>query len=122
MPDPHVETTPNGTTMLRAQDGEVPAEHVDELDGFKVRFVRRPAQTSYGVELSTGFTYMEPGSFEYTFTQDETLHVIAGRATVTVDGERELALGAGDGIFFPKGAHTAWVVQEPWRDFFTLVG
>jgi uncharacterized cupin superfamily protein len=51
------------------------------------------------------------GKFVWTYKFDETVHVLEGQVTVTVDGTTN-TLRAGDIAFFPAGAVAFWHVEN----------
>ncbi len=65
---------------------------------------------------------IEPVTIYYTFKGDETIHVLEGEVSVTVDDDRTVDLRAGDVASFKKGARSKWVVKTPFREFFVLTG
>ena len=51
------------------------------------------------------------GKFLWTYTCDETVHVLEGQVTITVNGVTNI-LRAGDIAFFPAGAVAFWDVEN----------
>jgi uncharacterized cupin superfamily protein len=51
------------------------------------------------------------GKFLWTYTCDETVHVLEGQVTITVNGMTNI-LRAGDIAFFPAGAVAFWDVEN----------
>ncbi len=72
--------------------------------------------------LMSGIFTCQPSRFRYVFETDETIHVIEGRAKVTLDSGEAVELSAGDIASFPRGAHAIWEISEPLREFFVLSG
>lgn len=52
------------------------------------------------------------GSFNWFYTQDETLVVVSGEAFITDEKGEERRLGPGDFAFFPSGASCVWRVPQ----------
>ncbi len=59
-----------------------------------------------------------PGSFRWTWTYDETLVVVRGRARVHVDGGPVVELGPGDLACFDRGQSATWETVETLRKAF----
>lgn len=56
----------------------------------------------------------QPGTFNWHYSEDETVYLITGEVFVTQDGtERRMA--AGDIAFFPAGTSCVWRVTQPTR-------
>ena len=55
------------------------------------------------------------GRFNWHYTVDETVHVIAGEVFVTDEAGREHRLGPGDSAFFPAGSRSTWHVPVAVR-------
>lgn len=51
------------------------------------------------------------GRFRWVYDQDETIHVIEGSATLTLDDGRVETLAPGDVVFFPAGTAAEWRVN-----------
>ncbi|MFM8897076.1 MAG: cupin domain-containing protein [Actinomycetales bacterium] len=51
---------------------------------------------------------------------DEVFVVLAGRATIEVDGGATLEIGPGDVGMLPAGARTTWTVHEPLRKVYLI--
>ncbi len=51
------------------------------------------------------------GVFRWVYDQDETIHIIEGGVTITLDDGRVEVLGPGDVVFFPAGASATWQVD-----------
>ena len=52
------------------------------------------------------------GRFRWEYDQDETIHVLEGSATLTLDDGRVERLSPGDVVFFPAGRSATWEVQS----------
>jgi uncharacterized protein len=55
------------------------------------------------------------GRFNWHYTVDETVHIIAGEVFVTDENGREHRLGPGDSAFFPAGSRSTWYVPTEVR-------
>lgn len=56
-----------------------------------------------------------PGRFDWFYDLDELIHLVSGSIVVSADGMEPTRFGAGDVLFFAKGAHAHWVVEETVR-------
>lgn len=63
---------------------------------------------------------LDPCSFEYTYTGDETIHVLEGAATVEVDEAQTVELRPGTIASFSRGTRSRWRIQEKFREFAVL--
>ncbi len=59
-----------------------------------------------------------PGSFRWNWNYDETIVVVSGRVTVTLDDGRKVELNPGDMAFFERGQGSVWTVHEHFRKGF----
>jgi len=59
-----------------------------------------------------------PGQFRWTWSYDETVVVVEGRATVTLGDGREVQLVPGSLAFFERGLESVWTIHEPFRKGF----
>jgi uncharacterized cupin superfamily protein len=59
-----------------------------------------------------------PGSFHWRWTDDETIVVVSGRATVDMADGRRIELNPGDLAFFEKGQASVWTIHENFRKGF----
>lgn len=59
-----------------------------------------------------------PGTFRWDWTCDETVTVIAGRASVRLSDGRVVELVPGDMAFFETGLSSTWTIHEPFRKSF----
>ncbi len=84
--------------------------------GAKVRWLRVSGEGE--PPYYAGIWSAEPSIFEWRFDMDETLHVLAGRVVVSVQGGDVLDLRPGDVASFPRGTVTQWDVREPFRKVF----
>lgn len=55
------------------------------------------------------------------FDSDETMVVVSGRLTISVDDGRVVELSPGTMAFFPEGTETVWTVHETMRKAFHAV-
>jgi hypothetical protein len=55
------------------------------------------------------------GRFNWHYTVDETVHIIAGEVFVSDESGREHRLGPGDSAFFPAGSRSTWHVPVAVR-------
>lgn len=53
-----------------------------------------------------------PGRFKWSFSYDETLVVLEGRATIELDTGEVFEIGPGDMAFFGRGHESTWTVHE----------
>lgn len=53
---------------------------------------------------------------------DEVFVVLAGRATIAIEGEGTLSVGPGDIGILEAGARTTWTVHEPLRKIYITLG
>lgn len=103
---------------LTAEDAEFEAVEGDLV--MHVHELRNTAGPSGSVWA--GIVTIEPVTIYYTFTGHETIHVLEGEVSITVDGEHTVDLRPGDVASFRKGARSTWVVKTPLREFFVLTG
>ncbi len=78
---------------------------------------RAAAKASSTQGIFTG----NPSTFPYTFSGDETFHVIEGDVTIEVE-HAAVDLHPGDIVSFPKGATSVWRVHKPFKKFFVISG
>ena len=55
------------------------------------------------------------GRFNWHYTIDETVQIVAGEVIVTDENDREHRLGPGDTAFFPAGSRSTWHVPVAVR-------
>ena len=55
------------------------------------------------------------GRFNWSYTVDETVHIISGEVFVTNETGEECRLGPGDMAFFPAGSRSTWRVPVEVR-------
>lgn len=68
--------------------------------------------------LIRGVWQCTPGRFNWTFSYDETLVVVSGRATVELDTGEQIELEPGTMAFFGRGHESTWTVHETLRKGF----
>lgn len=56
-----------------------------------------------------------PGSFNWHYDFDETVHFIEGSVTICDSDGQTQRLGAGDIVVFPAGSHAIWTVHSRIR-------
>ena len=84
------------------------------------------AMTTAGLEIwvdgstSGGIWECTPGPSYWTQDEHEVIHIVAGRMTVTRDGEEPVELGAGDMAVFPRGWSGTWVIHETLRKVYAI--
>src|SRR5215213_7946098 len=66
----------------------------------------------------SGIWACTPGSFRWRWTDDETVVVVSGRATVSMGDGRRIELSPGDLAFFESGQDSVWTIHEPFRKGF----
>jgi uncharacterized cupin superfamily protein len=52
------------------------------------------------------------GRFRWYYEVDESIVVVAGAASIQVDGEPPVSLAAGDAAYFPAGHWATWHVED----------
>ena len=55
------------------------------------------------------------GRFNWHYSVDETVHIVAGEVFITDDSGEERRLGPGDSAFFPAGSRSVWRVPVAVR-------
>jgi uncharacterized protein len=55
------------------------------------------------------------GKFRWEYDLDETLHIIEGSVTLEDNSGSSRTVGAGDMVYFPKGASVVWNVHSQVR-------
>ena len=61
-----------------------------------------------------------PGPSRWTLETNEMVHLLAGRMTVTADGEPARQIGPGDTAVFPRGWTGTWDIHEPVRKLYVI--
>ena len=85
-----------------------------------------PMHTS-GTTLWTGEGDQEAGVWEctagpsrWTLENNEFVHVLSGRMTVTPDGGEPAEIGPGDTAVFPRGWTGTWQIHQTIRKLYVL--
>lgn len=103
---------------------------VDESDGYEpwayegrqlgeVRWLRR--EESRERLLWCGMWRCDPCTFDFVFFGDQTIHVVSGEATISLEGTTH-RVEPGDLASFPQGAASVWTVHTPMRVAFVTCG
>jgi uncharacterized cupin superfamily protein len=71
-------------------------------------------------DASGGVWECTPGPSHWTLETHEVIHLVAGRMTVTPDGEEPTALAAGDMAVFPQGWSGSWDIHETVRKVYAI--
>lgn len=62
-----------------------------------------------------------PEAFDYSFEQNETIHVLEGEVMIELDDGAVLELRPGDAASFAPGSTSTWtVVRTPFKELFVL--
>jgi uncharacterized cupin superfamily protein len=69
----------------------------------------------------TGVWECTPGTFDWTYTWDETISVIVGRVTITSKSGESQVFQTGDVAHFPIGLEATWTVHETVRKVYALI-
>jgi uncharacterized protein len=56
-----------------------------------------------------------PGQFQWRYSQDETIVIVAGEAFLTGQNGLERRIGPGELVFFPAGTMCTWRITETIR-------
>lgn len=103
---------------LTAEDAEF-----DAVEGeLRMSFVELRDTSGPDGSVWAGIVTIDPVTIHYTFKGHETIHVIDGEVSITVDGETTVDLRPGDVASFVKGARSTWEVKSTLREFFVLTG
>lgn len=76
--------------------------------------------TDRGNGTCSGIWQCTPGRFDWAYDANETVSILAGRATVECDDGTAVELGPGSYALFRKGARARWTVHETVRKVFVL--
>ena len=109
---PHAETTISSTEL---DSWPLPAEWVISGDPTPGGAVISRSDDS---RIIRGVWQCTPGTFKWVFSYDETLVVVAGRATVELDTGDTVELEPGVLAFFGRGHEATWTVHETLRKAF----
>ena len=101
----------NNVLTAAVETWEIPA--ADILEGQpQLQWTR--FQISADKRFVQGIVHCTPGAYRWTFHHGETMVILEGRGTVTMDGGEEVSFGPGDMLHIPRGEST-WVVIETMR-------
>jgi hypothetical protein len=78
----------------------------------------RVLSTSEDGRIVRGIWASTPGSFRWDWSCDETVTVLAGRASVHLADGRTVELAPGDMAFFETGLRSTWTIHEAFRKSF----
>jgi uncharacterized protein len=112
-----------GTPHLRAIASGLDLEDWGALD--EASDPDTPMQTA-GHEIwkdgdqEVGIWECTPGPSYWKLTTHEQIYVIAGRMTVTRDGEDPVEVSAGDTVVFPNGWAGTWQIHETLRKLYVI--
>lgn len=97
------------------QPWPLPAESIEEgnPDAFGTVLSKSPDS-----RIVRGVWSCTPGVFRWSYTYDELVVVISGRATVELENGDEIALGPGDMAFIERGQSCKWRILETIRKGF----
>jgi uncharacterized protein len=84
------------------------------IDGEPQARSRRLAESADGTSSVMAWS-CTAGRFNWTYTVDETVHIIAGEVFVTDHNGQTHRLGPGDMAFFPAGSRSTWYVPVEVR-------
>jgi uncharacterized cupin superfamily protein len=118
------------TTTQSVSRSTVATDVYERYDGFEAVLSGDPAarvswlRTTSGGDgvLYAGMFTVEPATFRYAFTGDETFHVLEGDVEIALDGGPSTRLRPGDIASFPKGATSTWTVVAPLKKFLVISG
>ena len=108
-------TNPNAAVKLA--DFPIPNEQITE--GKPVAKIWINAQSAY-LKVTQGVWDCTAGKFNWDFTWDEFVMVLAGEVTITPEGGQPFTLRAGDFAHFPLGLKTKWHVPKYIKKAFVI--
>jgi uncharacterized protein len=73
-----------------------------------------------GASQEAGVWECTPGPSRWTLEQNEFVHILSGRMTVTPDGGEASEIGPGDTAVFPRGWAGTWQIHETIRKLYVL--
>jgi uncharacterized protein len=73
-----------------------------------------------GSGAEAGIWQCTPGPSRWDLETNEYVNVIAGRMTVTRDGEMPVTIKAGDTVVFEKGWGGIWEIEETVRKLYVI--
>ena len=68
----------------------------------------------------TGVWECTPGPSRWSLDDNEFVHILSGRMTVTPDGGEPTEIGPGDTAVFPRGWTGTWQIHETIRKLYVL--
>ncbi|MCX7805447.1 MAG: cupin domain-containing protein [Planctomycetota bacterium] len=87
-----------------------------------VRKADRKTLESLGV-FSWPVWEKEPSTFDYSYDEQETFYVVAGKARVEPEGGgKPVEFGAGDLVTMPKGVKCVWKISDTIRKHYRFGG
>ncbi|HEX4150734.1 MAG TPA: cupin domain-containing protein [Steroidobacteraceae bacterium] len=81
------------------------------LEGAPVARIEHLSTSADGT-ASTYFWDCTAGRFNWFYSFDETLHILEGAVSLKYPTGETRHVVAGDVVFFPKGSHAEWTVQN----------
>jgi uncharacterized protein len=78
------------------------------------------ADAEAGAGQEAGVWECTPGPSRWTLEQNEFVHILSGRMTVTPDGGEATEIGPGDTAVFPRGWAGTWQIHETIRKLYVL--
>lgn len=70
--------------------------------------------------LYAGFFTVDPSTFTYTFSGNETFHLLEGEVSIELENGDRLDMVPGDVASFPKGHPSTWTIKSPLKKFFVI--
>jgi uncharacterized protein len=102
------------TTELTAMSpDDIGVEVLEGDPNIRMAIVRDSGEPG-GVEV--GVARVDPCTLLYSFDMDETVYLLEGEVSVTVDGTSTVELGPGDVASFASGSETRWVFRSPAKE------
>jgi uncharacterized protein len=98
----------------------VPWPEFDSIVSGKPKQSAYTAYTSPDGAFITGLWSCTPGKFHVTYSVNEAIFILSGRAKIIKDGEAPRIFGPNDAIVVPAGWAGTWEVLEPIRKIFTI--
>jgi uncharacterized protein len=78
------------------------------------------ASQATGAGQEAGVWECTAGPSRWTLEQNEFVHILSGRMTVTPDGGEATEIGPGDAAVFPRGWTGTWQIHETIRKLYVL--
>ena len=70
--------------------------------------------------LHVGLFRGQPSRFRYVYAGNESVHLLAGRVTITAESGEAVELVPGSLAVFAKGTRAVWEIHEPSMKFFVI--